>query len=171
MYNAQHHAVMIFTVILFSFSLGHALPEGSGGITKHRQIQMKSLFAAIDAGNAQKVRDLLKYGADPNAWGNHGERPLMRAITRGDKKIFDLLIQAGADVRAPTFFGIRPLHLAASHDELEIAQLLLKKVPEQMQSIRLAQPLCILRQAKVRLRLHYFSYSMEPQSMPEIREV
>lgn len=56
----------------------------------------EELFVAVDAGDIQKVKELLKKGANPNIEWEDGSTPLQDAKRRGNPEIIRLLQEAGA---------------------------------------------------------------------------
>ncbi|XP_063882151.1 uncharacterized protein LOC135112104 [Scylla paramamosain] len=72
----------------------------------------KSLVKGVLCHDAEKVRVVLKLGADPNV--KCGNTPaLLRAAREGALYVLQALLTAGADVDARTDLGNSPLHLAA----------------------------------------------------------
>ncbi|MPC10900.1 Ankyrin-2 [Portunus trituberculatus] len=72
----------------------------------------KSLVKAVSHHDAEKVRVVLKLGADPNV--KCGSSPaLLRATRDGALYVLQALLAAGADVDGRTDLGNSPLHLAA----------------------------------------------------------
>ena len=67
------------------------------------------LLYAAGEGDAERVRELLAQGADPNKeLSPHGETPLHTAAIKGDPTVTSLLLNAGAvvDARTPPGGGI-----------------------------------------------------------------
>jgi ankyrin repeat protein len=91
-------------------------------------ISPKRLHTAIEAAvfdrHADVVAELLRQGADPNAFEN--ESALGLAASSGDVAILKMLLSAGADVNRGSFVGETPLMAAALTGELECARLLLE---------------------------------------------
>jgi ankyrin repeat protein len=94
-----------------------------------------ALMAAAAGGDAESVRLLLKYGADPNArpaanqpgfFFGGGRSPLMWAAYHGNNEIAKLLLDAGADVNGEGFTGT-PLSQAAWADQTSTARLLIER--------------------------------------------
>jgi ankyrin repeat protein len=71
------------------------------------------LHSAASAGDAERVRELLKKGADPNAKNEYGNTPLHEAASRGHVDVVRLLLEHGADPNIQNNIGWTPLHLAA----------------------------------------------------------
>jgi len=56
-----------------------------------------ALHWAVRSNDVQKVRDLLRAGANANAANSYGMTPLILAATNGNAVITQLLLSAGAD--------------------------------------------------------------------------
>ena len=65
---------------------------------------------------------LLQLGADPNAPGKRGSRPLADAALKGDAEGARLLLNAGARIDAVSQSGTQPIHDAALGDSVEVIQ-------------------------------------------------
>ncbi|MFH2203500.1 MAG: ankyrin repeat domain-containing protein [Elusimicrobiota bacterium] len=74
----------------------------ASGETPEQAAQSMSRLLAewIDQGDAEAVRLLLRFGADPDAAGDDGESAVMRAAHRGEMKIVEILLAAGAKIEA-----------------------------------------------------------------------
>jgi AcrR family transcriptional regulator len=68
-----------------------------------------TLIAAVRAGDAEKVRELLDAGADPDAADEHGTTALCLAIDRFDLPVTEALLEGFADVDFPSADGLTPL--------------------------------------------------------------
>ena len=106
------------------------LPQAAA--EKDTKVPDEKLIAAIDAGDVEKTRALLKSGADANGSDLSGESFLKRAVMRDNTTIARILIEAGANVNQPgSFFPVppgtdsSPLTLAVTMDHVEMARLLL----------------------------------------------
>jgi ankyrin repeat protein len=84
------------------------------------------LHEAVYAGDAQRVRELLKAGADARAANLFGATPMQLAAARGDAAILHLLLDAGVDADSPNAEGQTALMAVARTGNLEAARLLLK---------------------------------------------
>lgn len=86
------------------------------------------LLTAIEFGNLELVRFLIKHGADPNVEVDDGYTCLLTAIeSDADESplIVAELIRAGADIHALGTNGWTPLHMAAARGQVEKARLLI----------------------------------------------
>ena len=87
------------------------------------------LTLAADGGNADRVDELLKEGADPNRSAPGGATPLIAAMTSyrpGDRqRIIDALLEAGADPSKVDDKGNTPL-MRAIDDPLTLMRQLLE---------------------------------------------
>jgi ankyrin repeat protein len=70
------------------------------------------------------VKLLLDKGADVNAKGEHGWRPLMEAANRGHSEVTKLLLKKGADVNLKHEYGWTALKIAKGKGNKEIVALL-----------------------------------------------
>jgi hypothetical protein len=88
----------------------------------------EELSEAVRKGDAAKVRELLKRGANPNAKNEHGWTPLHRATYWGHADVARLLLEHGADANAENknSFIPTPLHLAAAMGHVDVTKLLLE---------------------------------------------
>ena len=86
------------------------------------------LFAAVDSGNLEAVKQHIAAGTGVNAkMEKYGHTPLHRAANGGHKEIAELLIAEGAYVNAKDENGWTPLHDAANGGHKEVAELLIAK--------------------------------------------
>lgn len=87
----------------------------------------EELIDAIVIGDQNKVKALLKKGADPNQCLDHAMvTPLHHAAQKNEVQISILLIHAGANVHAQTQNEHHtPLSIALLFDHLELARTLL----------------------------------------------
>lgn len=89
------------------------------------------LLQAAAAGDLERVRELIKGGADVNATDDMGWTPLMKAcfndeLDRGFPEVVQALIDAGANIEAQIVYGTRPLMLAAGRGEAGVVDVLLR---------------------------------------------
>ncbi len=85
-----------------------------------------SLSEAVQSGDREAVRSLLKKHSDVNAAENDGMTPLHWAARTDDLETATLLIKSGANVKVATRIGVTPLWLAAMNRNAPMADLLLK---------------------------------------------
>ncbi|NPV46066.1 MAG: hypothetical protein HPY69_03845 [Armatimonadetes bacterium] len=71
------------------------------------------------------VTALLGGGANLEATGQRGEKPLHVAASQGNKAVVEALLAAGANVNARNSIGSTPLHQAAGSLRLDVVELLL----------------------------------------------
>ena len=85
------------------------------------------LFSAVANNRTEKVAFLLTYGANANALGSYGFRPLLTALAgKCSIEIINLLLKHGADVNAVGWLGMTPLLSAINKYRLEIVALFLR---------------------------------------------
>ena len=83
------------------------------------------LVDAVEQGDKESVRALLRENADVNVPQSDGATAIAWAVHLDDRETADLLIQAGADVNKPNDYGITPLSLACrSRNAVMIEKLL-----------------------------------------------
>ena len=85
------------------------------------------LLSAAKAGDARRAEEALARGADANAPGAGGMRPLHFAAFRGDAALATAILGHGARVDPRDDIGMTPLHAAAFEGKTEVARLLLKR--------------------------------------------
>jgi cytohesin len=84
------------------------------------------LHSAASAGDVERVRELLKKGANPNVRDEFGYTPLHWAAYEGHVDVVKLLLKHGANLNARDEDGWTPLHRAASRGHVEVVKLLLE---------------------------------------------
>jgi ankyrin repeat protein len=91
--------------------------------------QVPPLHVACAAARTAAVEVLIAHGADVNAKGKEGRRPLHEAVSGGPEKIrskiVKALLAAGANCNAIDDFRYTPLHQAATLASLDTIQLLI----------------------------------------------
>jgi uncharacterized protein len=85
-----------------------------------------ALVKAINAGDAQSVRALIKTGTDVNARSGDGSTPLLWAAHTSNLDIAKALIAAKATVDAANDFGVTPLLEASRNGDAPMVELLLR---------------------------------------------
>ena len=88
------------------------------------------LYDAARIGTYEMVKNLVTYGADPNAATNAGLTPLHQAAARGNLDMVKDLVQAGADVNAIAENGRTPIFYAAARGKASTVNFLLEKKAE-----------------------------------------
>src|ERR1700719_1938944 len=80
------------------------------------------LAEAVQKGDREAVRSLLKQRADVNAAQADGATALSWAVHRDDLETAGLLIQAGANVNAANDYGVPPLSLACGNGNASMVE-------------------------------------------------
>ncbi|EPS34410.1 hypothetical protein PDE_09374 [Penicillium oxalicum 114-2] len=107
---------------MFSLHATWGVPAGDFGAT-----DSDILGKAVEKGELDIVRGLLKYDIDPNAYVVSGERMLSLAIQSRCVRMVKLLLEFGADAsRCDLITGTSPLIHAARGQKDEIVQLLIR---------------------------------------------
>lgn len=83
------------------------------------------IVLAAEGGATKEVLDLLKQGANPNAFGTH-TGALHSAALMGHQKVVKILLKHGANPNMPDKDQLYPLHLAAREGHTAVCNLLLK---------------------------------------------
>lgn len=83
------------------------------------------LRVAIDQGNVQRIENLLRSGADPNAIDASGRDAIIAAAWRGKEFVVEFLIEKGVDLDTVDFEGRTPLIWASINGYRSIAEDLL----------------------------------------------
>jgi hypothetical protein len=86
-----------------------------------------TLHDAVNNDDLEKVRALLKEGADVNARDHWGTALHAAALHNRRNDIIRILLDAGADVNSKDYWGMLPLQWAAFNGSIESAKLLLDK--------------------------------------------
>jgi hypothetical protein len=85
----------------------------------------EELFEAVKSGDAARVKELLRRGANPNARDEYGLCPLHYAPWNRRAEVARVLLEHGADVNARAL-SMTPLHRAATFGNVEVARVLLE---------------------------------------------
>ena len=83
------------------------------------------LYSVIQERNLEKVKLLLKSGADVNEKNNSELAPIHLAILTGDLRFLKILVEHGADLDAQDLYGYTALHLAVLNNDLKTADYLI----------------------------------------------
>lgn len=114
--QTRFHRIFPLFVSLISFAL-LLLPS---------MVSAGEIHEACRAGNAQKVRQLLEDGVNPNAISEKGYSPLYLASAQGSHRMIKTLIEHGADVNQSLRLGVEPLHAAARYQSARTVNLFLQ---------------------------------------------
>lgn len=87
---------------------------------------LSELVTAIQDGDADTVRTLLRNDTDVNAPERDGTTPLQWAVYGENPQILDYLLDAGANVETANREGVTPLALAAQTGNHELAAMLIE---------------------------------------------
>ncbi len=83
---------------------------------------------AIALGDTEKVRALVKAGADVNATINDNDSTALHvAVMLDQAEMVEILLDANADIDAATDLGVTPLLAAVTFKQEDIAELLIKR--------------------------------------------
>ncbi len=82
------------------------------------------LMAAVQQGDIDSIRSLLRTKADVNSARADGTSALAWAAYKSDERAVDLLLRSGADPDAANDYGVTPLYLACRNGDTEIVRLL-----------------------------------------------
>ena len=85
------------------------------------------LFTLISLGEHEKLRQLVRVGADVNLPDHEGRPPLLFAAMHGQAQCVEALLQLGADMNGRDRLGNTALHVAARAAHAEIATLVLAR--------------------------------------------
>ena len=83
-----------------------------------------ALLEAAEAGNLERVNEMLGRGADVNTVDEFGRTPLMLAAFRGHAPVVDSLISAGADLDVTARFGQTAIVFAEQQGHPRIAAMI-----------------------------------------------
>ena len=76
--------------------------------------------------DAERIKELLEKGTDPNIRDGSGNTPLHFAASKGCVEVARLLLEHGADPNAQDKSGKTPLHVAAFNGHVDVVRLLLE---------------------------------------------
>ncbi|XP_062394958.1 B-cell lymphoma 3 protein [Sardina pilchardus] len=107
--------------------LSHPSNSVSSWLETRNYEGLSPLHLAVQSGNKEQVKLLLKNGADINAVDNKsGRSPLMHAVEANSMEMVNLLIECGCDVNAQSYSGNTALHSACGRGYIEAVRTLLK---------------------------------------------
>ena len=87
----------------------------------------RELLAAAEAGQVERIRDLLGKGADIESRDQHGRTPLMVATIEGQVRAVEFLLDAGSDLFVWNFHGADAFEFAVINDRDECVGLFLER--------------------------------------------
>jgi len=130
-------AVMVFAMAGTSFSSAQnfvplEVPDPLGEIVRNLDVNERGpdgstpLQWAVYDQDVEKIRELIRAGADVNAANNFGANAMQLAAEVAHREILDLLLDAGADVDSPNPEGQTALMLVARTGDVAAAKLLVK---------------------------------------------
>ncbi len=95
-------------------------------ISDNEWLEKESLHFAAQDGDAEKVKELLSEGYDPNVFDDLSKTPLHYAAEQEHVEVMKVLIEAGADVNAhdEARIGNTPLREVAGNCSYEVAKIL-----------------------------------------------
>ena len=83
------------------------------------------LYSVIQERNLEKVKFLIKSGADVNEKNNSNFAPIHFAILTGDLRFLKIVVEHGADLDAQDLYGNTALHLAVFNNDVEAVEYLI----------------------------------------------
>jgi ankyrin repeat protein/beta-lactamase regulating signal transducer with metallopeptidase domain len=89
-----------------------------------------SIYAAIQSGSMEKVKEFLQKGIDINSKDEDGDTPLIISVNRDNNDIAKLLIDKGADVNVGDEGNYTPLYYAIWNLNKDMVNLLISKGAE-----------------------------------------
>jgi ankyrin repeat protein len=87
----------------------------------------ESLFKAIMRGNMNRVKELLKKGANIHTRDRYGRQPIHFATIRGRLPLVKFFLNQGASARVQDVNGVQPIHYAARRGSLPVVEELIKR--------------------------------------------
>ncbi len=85
-----------------------------------------ALQRAVESGQEQQVRDILKQNLDVNERAEAGWTALLYAAAQGYPRIMRLLLDAGANIDMGNVLGLTPLIYGAQYKNVDVCKLLLE---------------------------------------------
>ena len=95
-------------------------------INKQNENGWTPLYRSIIANNLEILKELLKFGADPNLTNNIGETPLYLCVDIDNYEALNILLKHNADCNISKKDGTTPLHLAAKKKKDKFIKILLE---------------------------------------------
>eukprot|EP00112_Aurelia_sp_Birch-Aquarium-sp1_P003297 Seg1367.4 transcript_id=Seg1367.4/GoldUCD/mRNA.D3Y31 product="Ankyrin repeat domain-containing protein 11" protein_id=Seg1367.4/GoldUCD/D3Y31 len=156
---------------------GTSSKRDSQKINKRNKRGETQLHLASIKGDIDRVKGLIKKGADVNMTDHAGWTPLHEACNRGHYRIVKILLKSGANVNAKGLEDDTPLHDASSNGHIKIVKILLKyRADPNRKNEDLENPLDVAESSEVATILEEYcaltetereNYSFSDDSAPE----
>lgn len=103
------------------------LKQNQPDLNRRDEAGRTALTMAVQGGQLDLVREMIKHGADLDQPGATGMTPLGAAALTGQETMVRDLLRAGADIDKPNAMGQTALHLACVTGQTRAATMLLEK--------------------------------------------
>ncbi len=120
-FTASKRFYFIFFILIIIF-LGGFMHTSK--LTAAEKDLNSKLFYAVEQNNLDKVKELIRNGADIHAREISSKKAIHIAVKKGNKNIVEFFLNEGISVNDTNNSGWTPLHYGAFGGELEIAKLL-----------------------------------------------
>jgi ankyrin repeat protein len=87
---------------------------------------IKEWEQAIQRGELERIRDLIKEGVDVDSKDSHGQTALMVAARKGHTDVVRFLVQSGAELNVAAKYNLTALMLAVINGHTEIVRSILE---------------------------------------------
>ncbi|XP_046577171.1 ankyrin repeat domain-containing protein 50-like [Haliotis rubra] len=119
---------LLQTVYCGQIDVFHILVFCGANLSDMDDVGENILHVACRGGHFGMVKNVLKYYSDYiNSRDNHGETPLMKAVSEGHIYVFDFLVSLGANVSHAADNGDNILHLASTGGHTKMVQYILSQ--------------------------------------------
>jgi len=98
---------------------------GKREMDEKSKLLQRDIFRAVESGNTDKIRELIKKGADVDATDYLKNTPLFFAAEQNKKEIVEILISAGACVDFRNDLGETPLWSAVCRESWDAAKVII----------------------------------------------